>query len=197
MFKYLVVAASLLIGSAANAAVKLDDGILYITGATTKGQAGAVRRVLDKQDVRRVVMYGRGGNYFAGLSIGYAIRQKDLTVTIPTGRQCISACALGAMGGERVMLGGQLWFHKAYRQEYGTLDSLEDIDKGGQSVGAAFMHYAYLVGAPVNFVYEVIHNTSSCKFLIIDTTSEMRKMMAHTGHDKLAYKRRFYNGCNR
>lgn len=197
MLKYLAVAASLLFSSAASASVKLDDGVLYITGNTTQGQAAAVRRILDKQDVRRVVMYGRGGNYFASLSIGYAIRQKDLTVTIPSGRQCISACALGALGGKRVLIGGQLWFHKAYRQEYGTLESLEDIDKGGQSVGAAFMHYAYLTDVPVGFVYEVIHNTSSCKFLIIDSTLELRKLMATEKNARPQYKRRFHDGCKR
>lgn len=197
MFKYLVVAASLLIGSTANAIVTLDDDTLHITGFTTEEQAESVFRILDEQDVRRVVMYGPGGNYFAGLSIGYAISQKDLTVTIPSGRKCVSACALGAIGGKRIMLGGQLWFHKAYRQEYSTLESLEDIDRGGQSTGADLMHFAFLIGVPPNFVYEIIHSTSSCKFIIIDTTSELRKMMAHKSDDKLAYKRRLHDGCDR
>lgn len=195
MLKYLAVAASLLFTSAAHAAVKVEDNVLYITGNTTKAQAAAVARSFKTHDIRRVVMYGRGGNFFAGLSIGYAIKQNNVTVQIPSGRQCISACAFAALGGERIMLGGQLWFHKAYRQTYATVESLEDIDKGGQSVGASLMHYSYLIGSPVVFTYEVIHNTSSCKFLIVDSTKEIRKMMATEGHAKPQYKRRFHDGC--
>jgi hypothetical protein len=122
-------------------------------------------------------MWGNGGDAFAGLAIGAAIHQKGVTVQIPSGARCISACAFAALAADKIMLGGELWFHHAYRPLVPTGKSLEDLERDGQKIGAMTLYYGHLIEVPAQFIYEVIATTSSCKFMVVDKTSSIRTII--------------------
>ena len=50
-----------------------------------------------------VVFQSPGGNLFAGIEIGKAIRLKGFSTFVPDGVQCASACALAWLGGRHVL----------------------------------------------------------------------------------------------
>lgn len=71
-----------------------------------------------------------GGNAFAGLGIGEAIREKGFITLVPNGMTCASACAVAWLGGTTRLMGptAKIGFHAAYdrdsRQASGQLNAL-------------------------------------------------------------------------
>lgn len=187
----------LLIYSPAMAAVKLEGKTLTISGNTTRVQAVLVEQALKRNDVERIVMWGNGGDFFSGLAIGIMIKESGATVQIPTGARCVSACAFAAIAAEKIMVGGELWFHKAYRPSYNTLESLEDIDQDGQRIGITLSYYAYKLDLPLRFMFEVVGTTTSCKFLVIDSTLSARALQAASfDTNNFRYKRSYADTCH-
>lgn len=187
----------MLIYAPAMAAVKLEGTTLTISGNTTRVQAAQVQQVLKRNDVERIVMWGNGGDFFSGLAIGLMIKESEATVQIPSGTRCVSACAFAAIASEKIMVGGELWFHKAYRPSYGPLESLEDIDKDGQRIGITLSYYAYKLDLPLRFMFEVVGTTTSCKFLVIDSTRSARALQAASfDTDDFRYQRGYIDTCH-
>ena len=179
MFKSIVTAIALFVSATtANAAVKmLDENTMQVSGNTTPRMAQEVTRLLALHDVKRIVMWGNGGDAFAGLAIGAAIHAEGTTVQIPSGTTCVSACAFAALAADKVLLGGELWFHHAFRPMVPTGKSLEDLERDGQRMGAITLFYGHHVEVPAQFIYEVISTTSSCKFLVISKPSSIRAII--------------------
>jgi hypothetical protein len=179
MFKSIVTAIALFVSAtSASAAVKmLDEHTLQVSGNTTQRMAQEVVKQLALHDVKRIVMWGNGGDAFAGLAIGAAIHNEGVTLQIPSGTRCISACAFAALAADKIMLGGELWFHHAYRPMVPTSKSLEDLEREGQKIGAITLFYGHRIEVPAQFIYEVIATTSSCKFLVVDKSSSIRTII--------------------
>ena len=100
----------------ATALVKYEDRThtLSVGGNTTKPQVMAALFVIRAHDVSTVILWGNGGDFYAGLTLGHALKKEGVNVVIPTGKNCISACAIAALAGEKVMIDGALLFHRPY-----------------------------------------------------------------------------------
>lgn len=68
-----------------------------------------------------VILTSNGGNLFAGIEIGKAIRLKRFSTLVPTDSVCASACAIAWLAGDKryVDVKGQVGFHAAYTQDGG------------------------------------------------------------------------------
>ena len=183
------------VASTAAAVVRVDGNTLTISGNTTRMQSVAVVNALKYNDIKRVRMWGSGGDFFSGLSIGYALSQEDVDVIIPTGARCVSACAFAALGAKKVFLGGELWFHKPFKPRYSTVDRLEDIDRAGQNIGINLSYYIWELDHPIRFLFEVIGSTSHCKYVVISKTSSIRDLMSAGFDDKPVYSRKTQDDC--
>lgn len=181
---------------AAEAAVyKRDAHTLEISGPTTRQQAAQAITLLRANDIKRVVMWGDGGDFYAGLAIGLEIQREGVTVQVPTGRRCVSACAFAAIAADNIMLGGELWFHAAYIPHYPTNVTLEKISLWGQQTGAQTLYYATKIDVPAVFIWEILTTTSPCKFLVVKSTRSIRSVVDKGFHDKIAYSRKSHNEC--
>jgi len=198
MFKSILFAVALLGATTANAAVKMiGEHTLQITGNTTQTQAQQVMFSLQKHDVKRVVMWGNGGDYFAGNMIGTMLKEEGVVVQIPTNRRCISACAFAALAGNKVLLGGELWFHRPYRPMYLPDESLTEIEGSAQSAGMHQAYYAYIMDFPIRFVHEMINTTSTCKYIVIWKTSAINKLLSYSFDERSwSVSRRNVDECN-
>lgn len=183
------------VASTASAVVKVDGNTLTVSGNTTRMQAIAVVNALKYNDIKRVRLWGSGGDFFSGLSIGHALSQEDVDVIVPTGTTCVSACAFAALGANKVFLGGELWFHKPFKPRYRTNERLEDIDRAGQNIGVNLSYYIWELDHPIRFIFEVIGSTSHCKYVVVSKTSSIRNLMNAGFDDKPVYSRKTQDDC--
>lgn len=68
-----------------------------------------------------VILTSNGGDLFAGIEIGKAIRLKRFSTLVPTGSVCASACAIAWLAADKryVDVKGQVGFHAAYTKDGG------------------------------------------------------------------------------
>jgi hypothetical protein len=174
MFKSILTAivltfTSATLASANNYGVVFDEstGVLTVHGTTTQNQVAKARYYFITKDVLVVSMHGRGGDYYAGLSLGNLISKEESLVIIPEGKECISACAFAAIGSDKITLNGSLLFHVPYTRAYGTNYTLQEIS---QEVGVVYVDMAaYLLrqGFSIHFAREILASTSPCKFIVV------------------------------
>jgi len=180
--------------------VMVDEHTLAITGTTNQFMATKVSIFMEQNDVKRVVMWGEGGDFFAGLSIGYYLKKKGVTIQIPTGRRCVSSCAFAALSAEKLMLGGELWLHRPYRPTYSPETSLADIETDAQGAGMHQAHYFYHMDLPIRFLQEVIAETNQCSYYVIDSSLAINKFMSG-GYDSdgwsNGFARRLKDDCDK
>jgi hypothetical protein len=141
---------------------------VVISGTTTSKQSIALYNVLKDKTVATIVMYGPGGDFYAGLRMGEMIAKANVTVVIPEGKSCISACAFMAIAGERIILDGALEFHAPYFSSVPVGVTILDI---AQRFGVGYIDMTtYLVkhGYTTNFARKLLKDTSPCKFIIVD-----------------------------
>lgn len=69
-----------------------------------------------------VVFDSKGGNAYAGIEIGKAIRMRNFTTWVASGSVCASACAMAWLGGTRRLMGkgALIGFHSVYRFQGGA-----------------------------------------------------------------------------
>jgi len=174
----LILAIALLIPTAATAGVDFNqqDNTLTISGPTTGWQAIQVAALVSTGKVQRVIMWGDGGDYYAGLTIGRLLKEVNPLVIIPGGKRCVSACAFGALGGKFVVVNGTMWFHRPYLTQVSTHFGIEEI--AGQ-FGKAYIDavdFVVRMGYPIDFARNIINDTSPCKYMVIERTDQLRSM---------------------
>jgi hypothetical protein len=202
MFKSIITAIALTITSAtvASAAVLWDDNTktMTISGQTTMYQASQVYRVNKSNEVLNVVMHGQGGNYYAGLRIGRMIKAEGSNVIIPPGKQCVSACAFAALGGNKVIVDGELWFHAPYLSEITTMATILQIT---QNFGVAYndmSKYLLEVGVTIDFATTLLKKTTPSKFIVINDTVQLRKLYeTETPWSRADYMYEIFDGGKR
>jgi hypothetical protein len=202
MFKSIITAIALTITSAtvASAAVLWDDNTktMTISGQTTMYQASQVYRVNKSNEVLNVVMHGQGGNYYAGLRIGRMIKAEGSNVIIPLGKQCVSACAFAALGGNKVIVDGELWFHAPYLSEITTMATILQIT---QNFGVAYndmSKYLLEVGVTIDFATTLLKKTTPSKFIVINDTVQLRKLYeTETPWSRADYMYEIFDGGKR
>ena len=180
MFKYMIAAIALALATPVAADVVFDKATknLVVTGKTTNFQATKIYRIMKDNDVITVTISGNGGEYYAGLRIGRLIRNEGSVVIVPAGKQAVSAAAFAALGADKIIVEGELWFHAPYLTTVPTTVAILDIT---QMFGRAYMDMAtYLisVGIPTSFGHDLLVRTSTNKFVVIDDGSQIDRIRA-------------------
>ena len=161
-------------GVAAQAAVWVEGNRLYVDGTTSQGQMYNVAKNLnDNPDIKWVVMSGPGGDYYAGIMIGRILKQKDVRVLIPTGKQCVSACAMAAMGGKEVWVSGELWFHRPFLRAVDAMRPLDLTIGRSMVAGADLVIYLTEMGFNTVFPRQVLTASGPCKFLVVNSRKRL------------------------
>ncbi len=146
---------------------------LTITGSTTLTQLIAASNIMTEHEVDTVYLYGLGGNFYAGLKLGLRIRSEGARVIIPSGQQCVSACANAALAAPELHIDGELMLHRLYSLEVPSMASIEEISAFH---GAAYMDWAaYMleIGFDIAVTKQILENTSPCKFMVIKGEDEV------------------------
>lgn len=180
MFKYLIAAITLAVASPAAALVVYDEATknLAVSGTTTNYQAASVYRYMRDNDVLSVTLSGDGGEYYAGLRLGGLIKAEGSTVIIPAEKTCVSACAFAALGGDKIIVDGELWFHAPSLTLVPTNVSILEIT---QMFGRAYVDmssYLAKMGVPMSFGYDIMVQTTIDKFIVIEDGSQIDRMRA-------------------
>jgi hypothetical protein len=94
-----------------------------------------------------VLLNSPGGNAYAGIAIGRAIRMKGYSTYIPGGAMCASACASIWIGGRKRLMGSKalVGFHASYLVKNGAA-----VESG--SGNAVFGAYLSEIGIPENTI---------------------------------------------
>lgn len=141
-----------------------DNLSLYISGRTTEQQFISAYEVFREEPVEVVHLQGEGGVLDYGVSIGKMIALSGAKVVIPEGQVCASACAIAALGSNRVEALGLLLFHRPYVGNMPSDVILDDV------VGFLFndilhtQEYLLAVGVPYEFLQFLIVHTNRCTY---------------------------------
>lgn len=149
----------------ASAGVQVLNGIMYISGDSDRQLEHQVRLAVQDHDIDYVVMHGPGGNTMSGLVIGFMLRREGVTVTIPTGAMCASACAAAALGADNLVINGVLIFHRPYFSEGQSGDIEFWYDR--------FEEYLEFMGASERFARAVIEHTRPCLWIQITDQQQL------------------------
>lgn len=85
---------------------------LTITGEIASAdQCHAARLLVQRPDIRRVVVNSPGGDAWAGTRLARVIAWSGLPVAVPRGARAYSAAAVAVMGGSTRDLDGDIGFH--------------------------------------------------------------------------------------
>ncbi len=120
-----------------------DEKVLYYLGGVVAGDARYLEQYITVYQPEKVIMASNGGNAGEGYAIANVLSQAQMTVEIPKGYMCMSACAVGFLGGGTKIIDGILGFHIAYSrgdipdgygmkvgQQFGLLDAYLFIENG-------------------------------------------------------------------
>jgi len=156
--------------------IKWDEESLTVKliGPTTEFRRLLLIDVFAEHNVSTIVMYGPGGNFYTGLLIGEMIREEGATVIIPNGKECISACAFSALGASKLIVEGDLLFHRPYRTNISTFVPIEEVMAEGGRVYLDMAYYIMDMGYSFYFAKSLIWDTSPCKFIKIQDLSKLR-----------------------
>jgi len=171
-----MVAMSIAFATPMSAQVVYDKGTdsLTIFGNTDNLQLALVQRAFKENHVGTIYMKGNGGLFYTGLALGRAIRESGARVIIPTGTECISACAFAAIASEEVHVDGALLFHRPYMQLVPTNATIEEISgyTGGGYLDGAM--YIVEMGYPLSWVKQMIVSTSPCLFIKVVDEAQLQ-----------------------
>ena len=181
--KLLALLTALVLPTLALAEVSYDKetSTLRITGQTDMIQVLAASNHIRKHDVKYIEMWGPGGYMEMGLQLGNHIsRIEGVTVVVPKGKRCISACAFAAMGSKHIRIDGKLMLHRPFIVAVPTMTNLEDALA---YMGKGYIKTAYYLEdhGYSRFVMDNIMNyTSPCKFMVYEDL-EVRKRRDFVG----------------
>ncbi len=88
---------------------------LIITGEiAASDQCHAARILVERPDIRRIVVNSPGGDAWAGTRLARVIAWSGLPVAVPRGAKAYSAAAVAVMGGAARELEGDVGFHAPF-----------------------------------------------------------------------------------
>ena len=88
--------------------------ILHYFGPVTQGDAQGLQSYIQWYQPQKVVMTSEGGSSREGYMIAQVLSQASMHVEVPKGYMCMSACAVGFLGGATKTVEGILGFHVMY-----------------------------------------------------------------------------------
>ena len=199
MFKSILTTIVLLIAATnAFAGVNYDPVTrsLEVSGYTTMRQVQAANLEMRSNEVLTVILSGPGGDYYAGLALGRAIRKEGANVIIPENSTCVSSCAFASLGGERVIVDGELWFHAPYLTMAPTTVTILDI---AHKFGIAYLDLSvYFSEQSISILLanDIIRRTANCKFIVVDSGEEITKLRSgEFPHTRTGYNYKILDNC--
>lgn len=163
---------------------------LIISGDTSKYQEIMVTRAFVNQSIDTVYMWGNGGEFYAGLSIGRSIKNSGARVIVPEGKECISACALAAKGSSDLLTDGPLLLHRPFTISVPAMANIEGIAGHYGAVYMDMAEYMIEMGYSLGFAKYVIENSSPCRFLAVDSQDDL--IAIRSGVNELVVSDRCY-----
>lgn len=146
-----------------------ETGTLRITGQTDMVQVIAASNYIRTEEVKYVEMWGPGGYMEMGLQLGNRIsRIEGVTVVVPKGKRCISACAFAAMGSKHIRIDGKLMLHRPFITGAPIMVPLEDVFA---YMGKGYLKTAYYLedhGYSRYVMENIMDYTSPCKFMVYE-----------------------------
>lgn len=154
--KWLCVLASAFLTSTTSYAAKIeiqkDDEltVIIIEGDFVLGDERKFADAAISTPDALVVLGSNGGNLYAGIEIGTAIRLKGFTTLVPDNTRCASACALAWLGGRIRAMGttAEVGFHAASNADNGQVTS------SGNALVGAYLSKIGLPSAAVVYITE-------------------------------------------
>ena len=143
-----------------------ETSTLRVTGPTNIAQVVTASNYMNKYQVKYIEMWGPGGGTIAGLHLGNRIaKEDDVTVVIPKGKRCISACGFAAMASSHIRIDGKILLHRPYTPAVSVMETLEDA--------MAYMGEGYIMvdryltrhGYSSNVMDAIMEYTSTCKLM--------------------------------
>lgn len=157
------------IGLAAEVSYDDTTDTLRVVGPTDHKQVVDASNIIREEDVAYVEMWGPGGYMVPGLQLGNYLSTIDgLTVVIPKGKACISACAMAALGAGHIRVDGKLMLHRPYVGGVSSMDTLED---SMSHMGKGYLKAAYYLedhGYPRKIMQQMMEYTNPCKFMLYE-----------------------------
>ena len=100
-----------------------------------------------------VAFHSPGGNLFAGIEIGTAIRLKGFSTYVPDGLLCASACSLAWLGGRSRLMSdtAKVGFHAAYTDQRGQ----NNVSAPGNALVGAYLNQ---LGLPRSAIVYITHS---------------------------------------
>jgi hypothetical protein len=100
-----------------------------------------------------VVFHSPGGNLFAGIEIGKAIRLKGFSTYVPDGLLCASACSLAWLGGRSRLMSdtAKVGFHAAYTDRGGQ----NNVSAAGNAIVGAYLNQ---LGMPTSAIIYITNS---------------------------------------
>lgn len=146
-----------------------ETSTLRITGQTDMVQVIDASNYIREHDIQYIEMWGPGGYMEMGLQLGNHIsRIEDVTVVIPKGKSCISACAFAAMGSKHIRIDGKLMLHRPFIVAVPTMTNLEEALA---YMGKGYLKTAYYLedhGYSRFIMDNIMTYTSPCKFMVYE-----------------------------
>jgi hypothetical protein len=146
-----------------------ETSTLRITGQTDMVQVIAASNMIREEDIKYVEMWGPGGYMEMGLQLGNHISKiEGVTVVVPKGKRCISACAFAAMGSKHLRIDGKLMLHRPFIVAAPITVPLEDILA---HMGKGYLKTAYYLedhGYSRHVMNNIMDYTSPCKFMVYE-----------------------------
>lgn len=101
---------------------KSGEGAIFIFGKITLEDRELFLTKISPFSSGVVVLNSDGGNAYAGIEIGKAIRMRGFKTWVPSGSSCASACAIAWLGGVSRLMGktALIGFHSVYRIQDGA-----------------------------------------------------------------------------
>lgn len=96
---------------------KTGEGAIFITGEITLEDREHFLTKISPFSSGVVVLNSDGGNAYAGIEIGKAIRMRGFKTWVPSGSSCVSACGIVWLGGTTRLMGktALIGFHSVYK----------------------------------------------------------------------------------
>jgi len=150
-----------------------DTKSLTISGPTTKYQFNQVVEVFKEEEVDIIFMWGNGGLYYVGISIGHLLADSGATVIIPSGKTCISACGFAALSAPTVEIKGEILLHRPYLM---TVDAQTSIEEISAHSGVAYIDghlHLTKVGYSDKLMQYILAESTPCLFLVVKKREEL------------------------
>ncbi len=160
---------------------KPETKTLHYSGDVVRGDSKKLQKALkDHPDTKRITLSSKGGDAIEGFRLGYTIKDKGLTVEVPKGTLCLSACAIAFMAGDTKIINGVLGFHVAWLDK--KLESNEAL-KNGQLLGSITGIYFYNTGYIAQLQYLIGALTNKDTFLLMYSEEDLAMFEIKEGVD--------------